>query len=159
MSNVHYKNVHEITGDILKIIVPSMQAAAAISVPRLDDLALIHTQNGLLLSQITHLEKEIVTLQVYGGTKGLSTDASVTFLGHPMKVTYSPNILGRVFNGVGQSIDGGPKLDQDDKTPVRTATVNPTRRTLASKMIRTNIPMIDVFNCYQRDRAHDMKRL
>lgn len=64
-----------------------------------------------------------------------------------MKVTYSPNILGRVFNGVGQSIDGGPKLDQDDKTPVRTATVNPTRRTLASKMIRTNIPMIDVFNC------------
>lgn len=44
-----------------------MQAAAAISVPRFDDLALIHTQNGLLLSQITHLEKEIVTLQVYGG--------------------------------------------------------------------------------------------
>ncbi|WP_160116832.1 hypothetical protein [Legionella sainthelensi] len=40
MSNVHYKNVHEITGDILKIIVPAMQAAAAISVPRLN---LIHT--------------------------------------------------------------------------------------------------------------------
>lgn len=147
MSNVHYKNVHEITGDILKVIVPSIQGAAAISVPRLDDLALIHTQNGLLLSQITHLEKEIVTLQVYGGTKGLSTDASVTFLGHPMQVTYSPNILGRVFNGVGQPIDGGPKLEQDDKTPIRTATVNPTRRTLASKMIRTNIPMIDIFNC------------
>lgn len=147
MSNVHYKNVHEITGDILKIVVPSTQDSGVISVPRLDDLALIHTQEGLLLSQITHLENEIVTLQVYGSTKGLSTDASVTFLGHPMKVTYSPNILGRVFNGVGQLIDGGPKLDHDDKTPIRTATVNPTRRTLASKMIRTNIPMIDIFNC------------
>lgn len=80
MSNVHYKNVHEITGDILKIIVPSKQAAAAISVPRLDDLALIHTQNGLLLSQITHLEKEIVTLQVYGGRKGYLQMLQLPFL-------------------------------------------------------------------------------
>lgn len=146
MSNVHYKNVHEITGDILKIVVPLTQGCE-IFIPKLDDLALIHSQERTLLSQITNLEKEIVTLQVYGSTKGLSTDDSVTFLGHPMNVTYSPNIFGRVFNGVGQPIDGGPKLDQDDKTPIRTATVNPMRRTLASKMIRTNIPMIDVFNC------------
>lgn len=147
MSNIHYKNVHEITGDILKIVVPSTHEAESVLIPRLDDLALIHTQNSTLLSQITHLEKEIVTLQVYGSTKGLSTDASVTFLGHPMRVSYSANILGRVFNGIGNPIDGGPNLEQDDKTPIRTSTVNPTRRTLASKMIRTNIPMIDVFNC------------
>lgn len=147
MSNIHYKNVHEITGDILKIVVPSTQDVGAVSAPKLDDLALIHTQEGVFLSQITHLENEIVTLQVYGSTKGLSTDASVTFLGHPMNVTYSPNILGRVFNGVGHPIDGGPNLEQEDKTFIRTPTVNPTRRSLASKMIRTNIPMIDVFNC------------
>ncbi|KTD43627.1 V-type ATP synthase subunit B [Legionella parisiensis] len=147
MNNIHYKNVHEITGDILKIVVPSTHEIGATSVARLDDLALIHTQNGLLLSQVTHLEKEIVTLQVYGSTKGLSTNASITFLGHPMKVSYSQSILGRVFNGIGQPIDGGPNLEQDDKITIRTPTVNPTRRTLASKMIRTNIPMIDVFNC------------
>jgi V/A-type H+-transporting ATPase subunit B len=148
MSTIHYKNVYEITGDILKIAIPSVHDSKLIVAPRLDELALIHTPAGTtLLSQITQLEKDVVTLQVYGSTKGLSMDSSVTLLGHPMMVSYSPNILGRVFNGTGQPIDGGPSLEQDDKTPIRTATVNPTRRTLASKMIRTNIPMIDVFNC------------
>lgn len=148
MGIIHYKNIREITGDILKIAVPSVSEAHSIEIPRLDDLALIHPPTGpTLLAQITNLEQEIVTLQVYGSTKGLSTDSSVTFLGHPMLVSYSSNILGRVFNGTGKPIDGGPSLEQDDKTPIRTATVNPTRRILASKMIRTNIPMIDVFNC------------
>lgn len=148
MSIIHYKNIREITGDILKISVPSASGTHLIDVPRLDDLALIHPSSGpALLAQITHLQEDIVTLQVYGSTKGLSTDSSVTFLGQPMMVSYSANILGRVFNGTGKPIDGGPNLDQDDKTPISTATVNPARRTLASQMIRTNIPMIDVFNC------------
>lgn len=148
MGILHYKNIREITGDILKISVPKLANTSSVEVPRLDDLALIHPPLGSpLLAQITQLQQDVVTLQVYGSTKGLSTDSSVTFLGHPMQVSYSTNILGRVFNGTGSPIDGGPKLEQDDTTPIRTATVNPTRRTLASKMIRTNIPMIDVFNC------------
>lgn len=148
MGIIHYKNIREITGDILKIAVPSVSGSHSIEIPRLDDLALIHPPTGpTLLAQITNLEQDIVTLQVYGSTKGLSTGSSVTFLGHPMMVNYSSNILGRVFNGTGKQIDGGPSLEQGDKTPIRTATVNPTRRILASKMIRTNIPMIDVFNC------------
>ncbi|MDR3502594.1 MAG: V-type ATP synthase subunit B [Legionella sp.] len=148
MSIIHYKNIREITGDILKVSVPVVSDAYSIEVPRLDDLALIHPSSGsTLLAQITNLEQDVVTLQVYGSTKGLSTDSSVTFLGHPMMVSYSANVLGRVFNGTGKPIDGGPNLDQDDKIPISTATVNPARRILASKMIRTNIPMIDVFNC------------
>lgn len=148
MGIIHYKNIREITGDILKVAVPLVSSKHGIEIPRLDDLALIHPPIGpTLLAQITNLEQEIVTLQVYGSTKGLSTHSSVTFLGHPMMVSCSSNILGRVFNGTGKPIDGGPNLEQDDKTPTRTAIVNPTRRTLASKMIRTNIPMIDVFNC------------
>lgn len=148
MGIIHYKNIREITGDILKIAVPAASGNHSVEVPRLDDLALIHPPEGpSLLAQIIHLEHELVTLQVYGSTKGLSTGSSVTFLGHPMMVSYSSNILGRVFNGTGKPIDGGPSLEQDDKTPIRTATVNPTRRILAPKMIRTNIPMIDVFNC------------
>lgn len=147
MAIIHYKDIQEITGDIVRLSVPPADSTA-ILVPKLDDLALIHTPEGAsILTQITHLSQNIVTLQVYGSTKGLSNDSSVTFLGHSMKVTYSPSILGRVFNGTGIPIDGGPNLDQEDQTPIRTSTVNPTRRTLASRMIRTNIPMIDVFNC------------
>jgi V/A-type H+-transporting ATPase subunit B len=63
-----------------------------------------------------------------------------------MQATYSPNILGRVFRGAGQPIDGGPDLFHDPKVPIGGASVNPMRRQLASKMIRTDVPMIDLFN-------------
>lgn len=147
MAIIRYHNIKEITGDILKVEVPLNEANPLVR-PRLDDIAYIHTEFGqVLLSQIIAINEQIVSLQVFSGTKGLSTKSSVTFLGLPMMVNSSSNILGRVFNGTGLAIDGGPELIHDDKIYIRTATVNPTRRTLASKMIRTNIPMIDIFNC------------
>lgn len=148
MAIIRYHNINEITGDILKVTVPITETDQTINRPRLDDIAIVYTESGdSLLAQIIYIENDIVSLQIYGGTKGLSTKSSVSFLGEPMKVNCSHNILGRVFNGTGLSIDGGPNLTHDDKTTIRTPTVNPTRRTLASKMIRTNIPMIDIFNC------------
>ncbi len=92
------------------------------------------------------LDRDVVALQVFGGTKGLSTEASVQFLGHPMRVTYSANVLGRVFRGDGEPMDSGPDLSQDPKLAIGGPPVNPVRRLLASKMIRTDVPMIDVFN-------------
>lgn len=148
MTIVKYHDIQEITGDILKLRVPTKKGAGSIIQPRLDDIAIVHTEfNQSLLAQIIYIENDIVSLQLYGGTKGLSTKASVSFVGQPMQVNCSSNILGRVFNGMGTPIDLGPDLSDDDKTPIRTPTVNPMRRTLASKMIRTNIPMIDIFNC------------
>lgn len=148
MAIIRYHNINEITGDILKVTVPTVETDKSTIRPRLDDIAIVHTASGQsLLAQIIYMENQVVSLQIYGGTKGISTQSSVSFLGQPMKVNSSPNILGRVFNGTGLPIDGGPDLSHDDKTLIRTPTVNPTRRTLASKMIRTNIPMIDIFNC------------
>jgi V/A-type H+-transporting ATPase subunit B len=63
-----------------------------------------------------------------------------------MRVTYSTNILGRVFRGDGEPLDTGPDLSADPKLDIGGPSVNPVRRLLASKMIRTNVPMIDVFN-------------
>lgn len=148
MAIIRYQNVSEITGDIMRITVPANTGIVGDNKPRLDDIALIRNEAGqTYLSQVINIDDDIVSLQVYGGTKGLSTKSSITFLGEPMTVSCSSNILGRVFNGSGNPIDNGPTLEQDDKIPIRTPTVNPTKRVLASKMIRTNIPMIDVFNC------------
>lgn len=148
MAIIRYHNINEITGDILKVTVPQAEGEKSFVRPKLDDIAIVHTESGLpLLAQIINIDNQVVSLQIYGGTKGLSTKAAVSFVGQPMMVSCSTNVLGRVFNGTGSPIDGGPDLGHDDKTPIRTATVNPTRRTLASKMIRTNIPMIDIFNC------------
>jgi len=141
-----YSDILAIVGDILKVRVPEHSAGSGLSVA-FDDLALVEDRGGFRsLARVTRIEGDIVALQVFAGTKGLSTGASVQFLGHPMRVTYSTNILGRVFRGDGVPLDSGPDLSQDPQLPIGGPAVNPARRQLASKMIRTDLPMIDVFN-------------
>ena len=145
---VRYSKVVEIVGDIIRVQVPE-SAYLKDAGPRYGDLAVVEgdDEDSLSLAQVINIKHDTVALQVFGGTKGVATNSSVRFLGHPMEVTYSDNILGRVFRGTGQSIDGRPDLSQDSKVPIGGPSVNPMRRVLASKMIRTNVPMIDVFNC------------
>ncbi|OZH54050.1 ATP synthase subunit B [Hydrocoleum sp. CS-953] len=144
---VRYSKILEIIGDIIRVQVPDTAHQQENS-PRFGDLAVVENSDGSLsLAQVINLKEDTVALQVFKGTKGISTDSSVSFLGHPMKVTYSENILGRVFRGTGEPIDGGPELSQDPKVTIGGPSVNPMRRILASKMIRTNVPMIDIFNC------------
>jgi V/A-type H+/Na+-transporting ATPase subunit B len=99
------------------------------------------------LAQVIEIKQDRVSLQIFVGGKGISTDARVRFLGHPTRVAYSPNILGRIFNGVGEPIDGGPELTGERRIDVGSPTVNPTLRIIPKKMIETKVPMIDVFNC------------
>ena len=144
---VRYSKILEIIGDIIRVQIPQSTHQTD-RAPLFSDLAVVENSNGSLsLAQVINLKKNTVTLQVFRGTKGISTDSTVRFLGYPMKVTYSENILGRVFRGTGEPIDGGPELSQDPKVTIGGPSVNPMRRVLASKMIRTDVPMIDLFNC------------
>lgn len=134
-----YTRVLQIVGDIMRV--------RAEKVP-LGDVAVVENVNGeQSLTRVVELDRDVVSLQVFAGTKGLSTGAAVRFLGHPMGVTYSPNILGRIFRGSGELMDGGPDLSTDPKIAIGGPTVNPMMRVLPQKMIETNIPMIDLFNC------------
>jgi len=140
-----YSHILEIVGDILKVRVSSVSGQA--TGVCFDDLARVDDPNGIeSLARVIKVEREVVSLQVFSGTKGLSTRATVQFFGHPMRVTYSANILGRVFRGDGRPLDTGPDLSHEPKLPLGGPSVNPARRLLASKMIRTNVPMIDLFN-------------
>lgn len=144
---ISYSSIVEIAGDIIRVRVPETAQAAEIGA-RYGDLAIVEdAQGGQSLAQVIHLRNDTVALQVFNGTKGVGTSSSVRFLGRPMEATYSSNILGRVFRGTGEPMDGGPDLSQDPKVPIGAPSVNPMRRLLASKMIRTDVPMIDVFNC------------
>lgn len=141
-----YQGVDSIIGDIVNLRVPDM--ASMHQPPRLRDLAVLEHDGQLVsLAQIIRLVDDRVTLQSFSGTKGLSTDASVRFLGQSLQAIYSDNIFGRVFDGAGRTVDKGPSLEHDSRVAINGPTVNPTARVLASRMIRTNIPMIDVFNC------------
>ena len=144
---IRYSRILEIVGDILKVQVPE-PAAGQPPLVRLSDLAVVEEAGGRSsLAQVINANRDTVSLQVFQGTKGISTRATVRFLGHPMQVTYSGNILGRVFGGAGEPKDSGPALDMDPKVDIGGPSVNPTERVLASKMIRTDVPMVDVFNC------------
>ncbi len=110
-----------------------------------EELALVKGRRGRSLAQVIKLEDDIVSLQVFAGARGVSTDDEVRFLGHPMQVAFSDNMLGRIFDGSGQPRDKGPCLT-DHLIEIAGPTVNPAKRIIPDRMIRTNIPMIDVFN-------------
>jgi len=86
-----------------------------------------------------------VTMQVFSGTRGIPTDAEIRFLGQQLETPFSEALLGRVFSGGGVPRDGGPLLDEG-LIPIVGPPVNPARRIIPRNMIRTGIPMIDVFN-------------
>ncbi len=109
------------------------------------ELAEIHTRFGTSLAEVNKIDGDVVSLQVFAGGKGISTGDAVRFLGHEMRVSFSDDLLGRIFNGSGEPRDRGPALT-DNLKPVGRPSVNPTKRILANRMLRTNIPMIDMFN-------------
>lgn len=134
-----YTHIVSIVGDIMKV--------RAERVP-LGHLAVVENVNGeSSLARVVELDRDTVSLQVFRGSKGFSTGSSVRFLGHPMQATYSPSILGRIFRGSGELMDGGPDLSTEPKIPIGGPTVNPVMRVLPGNMIHTHIPMIDLFNC------------
>jgi V/A-type H+-transporting ATPase subunit B len=146
VSLIGHRRILAIVGDMLQVELPPPERQVG-ETPRFGDLALVGSDDGRsLLAQIIKLDPGVASLQVFSGTRGLSTGSQVNFLGHPPEVTYSPNILGRVFGGDGRPVDGGPPLDLDPRISVGGPPANPARRKLAARMIRTDVPMIDLFN-------------
>ena len=109
------------------------------------DLAEVDSAHGTSLAEVIRLNREEVTLQVFAGGRGVSTGDRVTFLGHPMRISFSDNLLGRIFDGSGRPLDRGPQLT-DDLIEVAGPPVNPVKRLIPRTLIRTGIPMIDLFN-------------
>ena len=110
-----------------------------------NDLAEVTSSRGTSLAQVIRLQDNVVSLQVFAGSRGVSTGDEVRFLGRPMRVSSSPDLLGRIFTGSGEPRDGRPPM-LDDLIEIAGPSVNPAKRIIPRNMIRTGIPMIDVFN-------------
>ena len=134
--NQVYNRIESINGNVITVRASGV---------RYHELAQIQTRFGKSLAQVNKLDGEVVSLQVFAGGQGVSTGDEVRFLGREMRVSFSEDLLGRIFNGSGEPIDKGPALTENQK-PIGGPSVNPTRRILANRMLRTNIPMIDMFN-------------
>ena len=134
--NKVYNRIESIIGNVITVRANGV---------RYKELAQINTRFGKSLAQVNKIEGDIVSLQVFAGGQGISTGDEVRFLGHEMRVSFSEDLLGRMFNGSGEPRDKGPALTENMK-PIGGPSVNPTKRILANRMMRTNIPMIDMFN-------------
>ena len=110
-----------------------------------NDLAEVISASGTSLAQVIRLQDAKVYLQVFAGSRGISTGDEVRFLGRPMQVSGSDDLLGRIFNGAGVPRDGRPEITEDP-VEIGGPSVNPAKRVIPRKMIRTGIPMIDLFN-------------
>ena len=132
----YYDEITGIAGSVVKV------TASGVAY---EELATITTSQGASLAQVIRLESDQVSLQVFAGTQGVSTSDRVRFFGRPMQVPFSPDLMGRIFDGAGRPRDGKPELDAK-AVDIGSPAINPTKRLLPSKMVRTGIPMIDVFN-------------
>ena len=112
---------------------------------RYGEIAEVDSRAGLSLAQVIKLDGPSVTLQIFAGARGVDTSARVRFLGETMKVQFSQDLLGRAFTGAGVPRDGGPAV-AGEPSPIGQPSVNPARRVMPHEMVRTNIPMIDLFN-------------
>lgn len=113
----------------------------------LGELAEVKLKDGrTVYASVLRIEGNQVTLQVFQDSRGISTGDHVTFLKHKMQATYGDTLLGRRLSGSGEPVDGGPEI-LGEKIDIGGPSLNPARRTIPREMVRTNIPMIDVFNC------------
>lgn len=127
-----YTKIESIVGNVVTVKAEGV---------RLGDLALV----GDSYANVIKLDKEVVSLQVFAGAQGVGTNDPIRFLGRPMMVSFSEHLLGRVFDGAGVPRDKGPALTEN-MIEIAGPSFNPARRILPKNMIRTGIPMIDVFN-------------
>ena len=109
------------------------------------EMAEIESRAGTSLAQVIKLDGPNVTLQIFAGARGVDTGARVRFLGEAMKIPFSPDLLGRAFTGACVPRDGGPEVS-GERFPIGPPSVNPAKRIMPKEMVRTNIPMIDLFN-------------
>ncbi len=134
--NKVYNKIESVTGNVITVRAEGV---------RYQELAQITTRFGKSLAQVNKIDGSLVSLQVFAGGQGVSTGDEVRFLGREMRVSFSDDLLGRIFDGSGEPRDKGPALT-DNMKPIGGPSVNPTKRILANRMMRTNIPMIDMFN-------------
>ncbi|MBF0382306.1 MAG: V-type ATP synthase subunit B [Magnetococcales bacterium] len=103
------------------------------------------------LGRIAALDNDFMTIEVLESTSGLSlNNTRISFAGEPISFNLGPGILGRVFDGVGRVIDGGPPVAATKKMPVDGGILNPMRRVKPEDFIETGISAIDVLNSLVR---------
>ncbi|WP_231186060.1 ATP synthase subunit B [Haladaptatus sp. DYF46] len=116
-----------------------------------DEIVEIETPAGdTLRGQVLESSEGLVSIQVFEGTEGINRESSVRFLGETMKMPVTEDLLGRVLDGSGQPIDGGPEIVPDRRDDIIGAAINPYAREYPEEFIQTGVSAIDGMNTLVR---------
>ncbi len=133
-----YDRIVDMRGNLITVIAQGVS---------LGELARIQKRDGrTTYASVLRIDGETVTLQCFENTRGISTNDRVTFLSREMQAVCSDSLFGRRLNGAGEPMDNGPAI-MGDPIEIGSPSFNPVRRIIPRDLVRTNIPMIDVFNC------------
>lgn len=139
-----YKTVREAVGPLM--LVEGVQGVTY------DELVEIRTADGeLRRGKVLEVRDDKAVVQLFESTRGLRiADAKVRFMGHGQQLAVSEDMLGRVFDGMGNPRDGGPALLAEAKLNINGAPINPASRDYPNEFIQTGISAIDGLNTLVR---------
>ncbi len=116
-----------------------------------NDLVRITLPNGEQKNgQVLDTSDEIVVVQVFEGTSGIDRGSKVKFLGENITLSVAKDMLGRILNGAGKPIDGGPEIMPEKRLDITGAAINPYARASPADFIQTGISTIDAMNTLVR---------
>ncbi len=117
-----------------------------------DELAEIELPNGeTRRCKVLEIDRDVAVVQLFESAAGINlAQSKVRFLGHPLELAVSEDMLGRVFNGMGEPIDGGPDILAEAHRDINGLPMNPAARAYPAEFIQTGISTIDGLNTLVR---------
>ena len=139
-----YKTIQEIASPLM--IVKNVEGVTY------DELAEIELPNGeVRRCKVLEVEDDHAVVQLFESAQGINlAQSKVRFLGHPLQLGVSEDMLGRVFNGMGEPIDGGPAILSEEHRDINGLPMNPAARAYPAEFIQTGVSTIDGLNTLVR---------
>lgn len=139
-----YRTIQEVVGPILVV-------AGAENV-KYEELVEVQMQDGRRRrGKVLEVGEKATLIQLFEGSEGINIrNSSVRFLGHSQELGVSRDMIGRIFDGMGNPIDGGPRIIAEEKRDINGSPINPYARQYPSEFIQTGISAIDGLNTLVR---------
>ena len=139
-----YKTIREVVGPLMIV--------GGVNDVKYDELVEIEQADGAVRrGKVLEIDGDKAVVQLYESSQGLRiSDSKARFLGHPVELDVAPDMMGRVFDGMGKPIDGGPALIPEKSLNINGNPMNPAARDYPSEFIQTGISAIDGLNTLVR---------
>lgn len=139
-----YKSIQEVAGPLMLI--------NGVEGVKFDELGEIELSNGeIRRCKVLEVNGDTALVQLFESSTGINlAESKVRFLGKSLDFGVSPDILGRVFSGMGRPIDGGPEIIPDKRLDINGAPINPAARDYPAEFIQTGVSAIDGLNTLVR---------